>query len=141
MFSALRWCQNWCQIRLSIFHFVSKSHENKEKPRQKPWILWLRRQDSICIFATGENYGSHQCLHWLQELSTGQFLCYGFESCTLQTEKRKSHPGWDDFSFSGCGGRTRTYDLRVMSPTSFQLLYSAILRVHSLVPMYCSTAQ
>ena len=27
----------------------------------------------------------------------------------------------------GCGGRTRTYDLRVMSPTSFQLLYSAIL--------------
>ena len=28
--------------------------------------------------------------------------------------------------FYGCGGRTRTYDLRVMSPTSFQLLYSAI---------------
>lgn len=26
----------------------------------------------------------------------------------------------------GCGGRTRTYDLRVMSPTSFQLLYPAI---------------
>ena len=32
----------------------------------------------------------------------------------------------------GCGGRTRTYDLRVMSPTSFQLLYSAIFRSHSL---------
>ena len=32
-----------------------------------------------------------------------------------------------DFRTShGCGGRTRTYDLRVMSPTSFQLLYSAI---------------
>ena len=30
--------------------------------------------------------------------------------------------------FYGCGGRTRTYDLRVMSPTSFQLLYSAIFR-------------
>ena len=28
--------------------------------------------------------------------------------------------------FYGCGGRTRTYDLRVMSPTSYQLLYSAI---------------
>ncbi len=28
--------------------------------------------------------------------------------------------------FYGCGGRTRTYDLRVMSPTSFQLLYSAM---------------
>ena len=26
----------------------------------------------------------------------------------------------------GCGGRTRTYGLRVMSPTSYQLLYSAI---------------
>ena len=26
----------------------------------------------------------------------------------------------------GCGGRTRTCDLRVMSPTSFQLLYPAI---------------
>ena len=34
-------------------------------------------------------------------------------------------------NFFGCGGRTRTYDLRVMSPTSFQLLYSAIFR-HSL---------
>ena len=33
----------------------------------------------------------------------------------------------------GCGGRTRTYDLRVMSPTSYQLLYSAIsLRLSSI---------
>ena len=28
--------------------------------------------------------------------------------------------------FYGCGDRTRTCDLRVMSPTSYQLLYSAI---------------
>ena len=35
-------------------------------------------------------------------------------------------------NFYGCGGRTRTYDLRVMSPTSFQLLYSAILLAHFL---------
>ena len=28
--------------------------------------------------------------------------------------------------FSGCGGRIRTNDLRVMSPTSYQLLYPAI---------------
>ena|GEM_PF-1531066 len=27
----------------------------------------------------------------------------------------------------GCGGRIRTFDLRVMSPTSYQLLHSAIL--------------
>ena len=28
----------------------------------------------------------------------------------------------------GCGGRTRTYDLRVMSPTSYHLLHSAIFK-------------
>ena len=28
--------------------------------------------------------------------------------------------------FYGCGGRIRTNDLRVMSPTSYQLLYTAI---------------
>ena len=33
--------------------------------------------------------------------------------------------------FSGCGGRTRTCDLRVMSPTSFQLLYPAIYILRS----------
>ena len=41
-----RWCQNWCQTSFDMFHFVSKSCKNKEKPRQKPWFLWLRRQDS-----------------------------------------------------------------------------------------------
>ncbi len=30
----------------------------------------------------------------------------------------------ETFSF-GCGGRTWTYDLRVMSPTSYQLLHPA----------------
>ena len=29
----------------------------------------------------------------------------------------------------GCGDRIRTYDLRVMSPTSYQLLYSAIYKM------------
>ena len=28
---------------------------------------------------------------------------------------------------NGCGSKTRTYDLRVMSPTSYQLLHPAIL--------------
>ena len=51
----------------------------------------------------------------------------GSSPAPCEKRKEKSHPSWDDFSFSGCGGRTRTYDLRVMSPTSFQLLYSAIL--------------
>ena len=40
--------------------------------------------------------------------------------------KRKSPEILRFQDFFGCGGRTRTYDLRVMSPTSFQLLYSAI---------------
>ena len=35
---------------------------------------------------------------------------------------------WAIFVF-GCGGKTRTCDLRVMSPTSCQLLHPAILRV------------
>jgi hypothetical protein len=30
-------------------------------------------------------------------------------------------------AFPCSGGRTRTYDLRVMSPTSYQLLHSALL--------------
>ena len=32
----------------------------------------------------------------------------------------------------GCGGRTRTYGLRVMSPTSCQLLHAAIFDLLSL---------
>ena len=51
----------------------------------------------------------------------------GFASSFFPLRKEKSHPDWDDFFFSGCGRRTRTSDLRVMSPTSFQLLYPAIL--------------
>ena len=39
---------------------------------------------------------------------------------------RKQPVSYRNRLFYGCGGRTRTYDLRVMSPTSFQLLYSAI---------------
>ena len=36
----------------------------------------------------------------------------------------------------GCGGRTRTYGLRVMSPTSYQLLHSAIYEIKGiLVPV------
>ena len=32
----------------------------------------------------GKNYGSHQCLHWWQQLSTGQLHCYGFKSTSKQ---------------------------------------------------------
>ena len=38
-----------------------------------------------------------------------------------------SYDCWElDSYLSGCGDRTRTCDLRVMSPTSYQLLYPAI---------------
>ena len=51
----------------------------------------------------------------------------------LATKQRKVPKPWWFRNFYGCGGRTRTYDLRVMSPTSFQLLYSAICLVWLLV--------
>ena len=39
----------------------------------------------------------------------------GSRPAPCEKKKEKSHPGWDDFFFSGWVGRTRTYDLRVMS--------------------------
>ncbi len=45
----------------------------------------------------------------------------------LITEKRLTNAGLVSLCF-GCGGRTRTYDLRVMSPTSYHLLHSAIFK-------------
>ena len=53
----------------------------------------------------------------------------GVRKCGKKLEKHRI--SFEIRCFYGCGGRTRTYDLRVMSPTSFQLLYSAIFR-HSL---------
>ena len=67
--------------------------------------------------------------------STGLFLpnCVAIWSLLSQVRVlsiiiiKKQTPKWC-LSFYGCGGRTRTCDLRVMSPTSFQLLYPAISR-------------
>ena len=44
----------------------------------------------------------------------------------IAIEQRKNPETVEIAGFSGCGGRTRTYGLRVMSPTSYQLLHSAI---------------
>ena len=52
-----------------------------------------------------------------------QKISPNFSKFIIQEKVLKSY---DFRTFYGCGGRTRTYDLRVMSPTSFQLLYSAI---------------
>ena len=42
-----------------------------------------------------------------------------------------------DFLY-GSGGRTRTSDLRVMSPTSCQLLYPAMYRYMGIDPIFLS---
>ena len=47
-------------------------------------------------------------------------ICYNH----LLGSIKKSPTDVSDF-FYGCGGRTWTYDLRVMSPTSYRLLYPA----------------
>ena len=44
----------------------------------------------------------------------------------IRPQKREKSADSADFSLSS-GGRTRTSDLRVMSPTSYQLLYPAVL--------------
>ena len=54
---------------------------------------------------------------------------------------KKVLKSYDFRTFYGCGGRTRTYDLRVMSPTSFQLLYSAIFCCTSHVLVYYSMSK
>ncbi len=44
----------------------------------------------------------------------------------LPTRKNKKENQFLDSLFSSCGGLTRTDDLWVMSPTSYQLLHSAM---------------
>ena len=61
---------------------------------------------------------------WVRVVSKG-FVEILFELFDPKN-KEKVLKSYDFRTFYGCGGRTRTYDLRVMSPTSFQLLYSAI---------------
>ena len=58
-------------------------------------------------------------------------LFFGIRKCGKKLEKHRI--SYEIRCFYGCGGRTRTYDLRVMSPTSFQLLYSAILCASALI--------
>ena len=55
---------------------------------------------------------------------------------TFSRRKRKKRPEISRFQvFYGCGGRTRTCGLRVMSPTSCQLLHAAIYDCSVMVPV------
>ena len=58
--------------------------------------------------------------------SSPRLFC-GVRKCVKKLEKHRI--SFEIRCFYGCGGRTRTYDLRVMSPTSYQLLYSAIFSI------------
>ena len=57
--------------------------------------------DSICIFAFGKNYCSHQFLNWWQQHATGMLHCYGFESHHHHTAKQKHQPLRLVFCFGG----------------------------------------
>jgi len=61
--------------------------------------------DSEFLGKFAENYCSHQCLHWCQELSTGQFLYYGFKSCLFQQNYKRGNLAASSFIF-GTGDRT-----------------------------------
>ena len=69
-----------------------------------------RQQDSICIFADGENKGCAPSSRRAQQ-STGLLHLDGFESCCPNTyTKKKNHTKWCGFLFGG-DNRTRTCDL------------------------------
>ena len=67
----------------------SRAAKNKGYPGRVSFAL-VPLTGSIFIFAFAKNYCSHQFLNWWQELSTGQFHCYGFES--RSRHKNKGYP-------------------------------------------------
>ena len=67
-----------------------------------------RQQDSICIFADGENKGCAPSSRRAQQ-STGLLHLNGFESVVYSPPKEKDHP-LGGLSFGG-DNRTRTCDL------------------------------
>ena len=68
-----------------VRYFFTAAVDNRTKEtaaflRKLPFLLVPVTGLDLHFLPWGENIGSHQCLHWWQELSTGQFHCYGFES-------------------------------------------------------------
>ena len=63
---------------------------SKEDYKNIKWSFRLNEKEGfVCIFAVGENKGSNQCLHWLQQYATG-ILRLGHSNPTLA--KQKDHP-------------------------------------------------
>ena len=91
-----------------------KSHypHIKQNPVHKDWVLW-GMVDSICIFACGENYCSHQFLNWWQQLSTGQLHLDGFESTSKQ--KRDTPKGVSLFWWGMVDSNHRRHSQQIYS--------------------------
>ena len=77
---------------------------------------------TACYSNMGQNMGQ---IVWYQ-------IALNYSELLDIKTKEKVPKSYNFRTFYGCGGRTRTYDLRVMSPTSYQLLYSAIFYWHFL---------
>ena len=54
------------------------------------------------------------------------FQSQPINTAILEKNIKKRADPWPTLPCFGCGGRTRTCDLRVMSPTSYQLLHTAL---------------
>ena len=104
----------------------------KRTPRWVPFFFWSRVRESICIFAEGENYGSPQCLHWGQALSTGQCLCDRFDSRPIH-KKRKAPGGYLSFFGAGYGNRTRLHGLGSRCITDIRTLHSIVHIIADLI--------
>ena len=88
--------------------------EKSPAPFGGPRIFGAGGRTRLRICPTGQIQRYHQCLHWWQELSTGQFHCYGFESVRLLARINKRGRHRLPLLFIGAGGRTRT---GTMSPS------------------------
>ena len=75
---------------------------------------------AVLIFASDARFAAQK-----ERTKSGYFRLNPSRSDLRKRQKKTRYPEIASL-WSGCGGRTRTCDLRVMSPTSCQLLYSAI---------------
>ena len=148
-----------CKKSLTVTRFAP--HTKKEQVSW-PTPLWLRRLD-LNQRPSGLSHKALPCLPLenivaLLAWSASQFSLFSHLSTTPVSatgggvplrpnersssrhnpERKKSRSL--DLLLYGCGGWTWTNDLRVMSPTSYRLLHSAIFLCHSLKALnYYST--
>ena len=106
---------------------VEKVVEKHKKSTERNLKIWL------CTYGCGGRTDKPTHYRTIHRIVLP--ISFALRACFLETRSqvrvlsiiiiKKQTPKRRLF-FYGCGGRTRTCDLRVMSPTSFQLLYPAI---------------